>query len=120
MSNVDGMTGDDDLPLRIEADGVGQLGRVGDVPDDEVRRQADRQPAYRVAQPQCLGGMAGGAGQVASLTGRTVRIAMDKAVQHLDTALTWREEGCGPHGETGLLTADPAAWGDIWCRKRRI
>lgn len=27
--------------------------------------------------------------------------------------LTWRELGHGPNGETGLVTADPAAWGDV-------
>ncbi|MBV5262972.1 tRNA glutamyl-Q(34) synthetase GluQRS [Pinisolibacter aquiterrae] len=26
--------------------------------------------------------------------------------------LTWREAGAGPDGETGLVAADPAAWGD--------
>ncbi len=28
-------------------------------------------------------------------------------------ALTWTETGAGPHGETGTIAADPAAWGDV-------
>jgi glutamyl-Q tRNA(Asp) synthetase len=28
-------------------------------------------------------------------------------------ALTWAETGAGPHGETGLVRAQPAAWGDV-------
>jgi glutamyl-Q tRNA(Asp) synthetase len=27
--------------------------------------------------------------------------------------LTWAETGAGPDGETGAITADPAAWGDV-------
>ena len=27
--------------------------------------------------------------------------------------LTWNETGAGPNGETGTITADPAAWGDV-------
>jgi glutamyl-Q tRNA(Asp) synthetase len=27
--------------------------------------------------------------------------------------LTWVETGAGPNGETGTITADPAAWGDV-------
>ena len=27
--------------------------------------------------------------------------------------LTWSETGAGPNGETGTITADPAAWGDV-------
>jgi glutamyl-Q tRNA(Asp) synthetase len=28
-------------------------------------------------------------------------------------ALTWKETGAGPAGETGSIAADPAAWGDV-------
>ncbi len=28
-------------------------------------------------------------------------------------ALTWNETGAGPNGETGVVPADPAAWGDV-------
>ena len=28
-------------------------------------------------------------------------------------ATAWRETGSGPRGESGLIAADPAAWGDV-------
>lgn len=28
-------------------------------------------------------------------------------------ALSWTESGAGPNGETGIIQADPAAWGDV-------
>jgi glutamyl-Q tRNA(Asp) synthetase len=28
-------------------------------------------------------------------------------------ALTWHETGAAPSGETGIITVDPAAWGDV-------
>ena len=28
-------------------------------------------------------------------------------------SLAWREEGAGPQRETGVVPADPAAWGDV-------
>ena len=30
-----------------------------------------------------------------------------------ESNLTWSESGAGPHGETGLVRAHPAAWGDV-------
>ena len=27
--------------------------------------------------------------------------------------LTWAETGAGPNGETGIIAADPTAWGDV-------
>ncbi len=52
---------------------------------------------------------------------RTRRMASEPYALRLDMAaaiarvgsLTWRETGAGPGGETGLVAADPAAWGDI-------
>ena len=41
------------------------------------------------------------------------RLDMDKAIAELDAPLTWQETGAGPNGETGQITADPAAWGDV-------
>jgi len=35
-------------------------------------------------------------------------------------ALTWRETGAGPGGETGTVTADPAAWGDVVVARKEI
>ena len=31
----------------------------------------------------------------------------------MTSKLTWSESGAGPNGETGLVFADPAAWGDV-------
>jgi glutamyl-Q tRNA(Asp) synthetase len=33
-------------------------------------------------------------------------------------ALTWTETGSGPGGETGIIAADPAAWGDVILARR--
>lgn len=41
------------------------------------------------------------------------RLDIEKAIAELDAPLTWQETGGGPNGETGTITADPAAWGDV-------
>jgi glutamyl-Q tRNA(Asp) synthetase len=41
-----------------------------------------------------------------------VRLDMAAAVNQAGD-LIWRESGSGPAGETGSITADPAAWGDV-------
>ncbi|OBZ91981.1 glutamyl-Q tRNA(Asp) ligase [Pararhizobium polonicum] len=41
------------------------------------------------------------------------RLDMAKALAELNAPLTWQETGAGPNGETGTITADPAAWGDV-------
>ncbi len=41
------------------------------------------------------------------------RLDMAKALAELDAPLTWQETGAGPNGETGTITADPGAWGDV-------
>jgi glutamyl-Q tRNA(Asp) synthetase len=41
------------------------------------------------------------------------RLDMVKALAELKAPLTWRETGAGPDGETGMIAADPAAWGDV-------
>lgn len=41
------------------------------------------------------------------------RLDMEKAVAHLTEALRWRETGAGPQGETGMIAAHPARWGDV-------
>ena len=38
--------------------------------------------------------------------------AMALALQR-EASLTWSETGLGPEGETGTVSADPAAWGDV-------
>ena len=35
-------------------------------------------------------------------------------------ALSWRETGAGPHGESGTVPADPAAWGDVVLGRKEI
>jgi glutamyl-Q tRNA(Asp) synthetase len=34
--------------------------------------------------------------------------------------LTWQETGAGPAGETGLVKADPSAWGDVILARKEI
>lgn len=42
------------------------------------------------------------------------RLDMQRALGILgDAPLAWRETGAGPTGETGIICADPAAWGDV-------
>ncbi|WP_275784611.1 tRNA glutamyl-Q(34) synthetase GluQRS [Pararhizobium gei] len=42
-----------------------------------------------------------------------LRLDMGNAIAQLDAGLSWQETGAGPQGETGLIAADPAAWGDV-------
>ena len=42
-----------------------------------------------------------------------LRLDMAAAVARPGAPLTWTEHGEGPHGETGQVTADPQAWGDV-------
>ena len=41
-----------------------------------------------------------------------VRLDMAAAIQRIGP-LTWQETGAGPGGETGIVAANPAAWGDV-------
>lgn len=41
------------------------------------------------------------------------RLDMRKALAEIRGPLTWRETGAGPGGETGVITADASAWGDV-------
>lgn len=41
-----------------------------------------------------------------------LRLDMAAALARV-SSLTWREGGAGPAGETGIIAADPAAWGDV-------
>jgi glutamyl-Q tRNA(Asp) synthetase len=41
-----------------------------------------------------------------------LRLDMNAALARVDS-LDWAESGAGPHGETGTIAADPAAWGDV-------
>jgi len=49
-----------------------------------------------------------------------VRLAMTAAIGGLAAPLSWSETGSGPDGETGLLIADPRAWGDVILARKGI
>jgi glutamyl-Q tRNA(Asp) synthetase len=42
-----------------------------------------------------------------------LRLNLGAARARLSAPLSWREEGRGPDGETGVIAADPEAWGDV-------
>ena len=42
------------------------------------------------------------------------------SVHHGGAPLTWTETGAGPAGETGVIIADPAAWGDVILARRDV
>lgn len=48
------------------------------------------------------------------------RIDMDAALERLAAPLDWMEDGSGPDGETGIIAADPKAWGDFVIARRDI
>ncbi|MEX0954168.1 MAG: tRNA glutamyl-Q(34) synthetase GluQRS [Rhizobiaceae bacterium] len=41
------------------------------------------------------------------------RLDMNAAAAHVGQRLFWEETGEGPSGESGAVSADPAAWGDV-------
>lgn len=46
------------------------------------------------------------------------RLDMTAALRTVGRALHWHEAGAGPSGETGIVAADPAAWGDVILARR--
>ncbi|KGF69955.1 glutamyl-Q tRNA(Asp) ligase [Hoeflea sp. BAL378] len=48
------------------------------------------------------------------------RLDMRAALAGLGAPLSWEEAGAGPRGETGLIAADPAAWGDVVLARRDV
>lgn len=48
------------------------------------------------------------------------RLDMGAALARLRGPLDWREEGHGPAGETGIVVADAAAWGDVVLARRDV
>ncbi|MGZ8372683.1 MAG: tRNA glutamyl-Q(34) synthetase GluQRS [Rhodoplanes sp.] len=42
-----------------------------------------------------------------------LRLDMAAALAQAPLSLTWLETGCGPDGQTGIIPADPAVWGDV-------
>jgi len=48
-----------------------------------------------------------------------LRLAVDPAMARAG-ALTWSETGCGPHGQTGSITAAPQRWGDVVLARKEM
>jgi glutamyl-Q tRNA(Asp) synthetase len=48
-----------------------------------------------------------------------VRLDMQAALARAG-ALTWLETGAGPSGETGIVTADASAWGDVVLARKEV
>jgi glutamyl-Q tRNA(Asp) synthetase len=48
-----------------------------------------------------------------------LRLAMDAAVARAGV-LAWTENGSGPHGQTGLVTAAPQRWGDVILARKEM
>jgi glutamyl-Q tRNA(Asp) synthetase len=48
------------------------------------------------------------------------RLDMARALARVPQALSWQEDGRGPAGETGVVRADPAAWGDVILARREM
>ncbi|MHA1157145.1 MAG: tRNA glutamyl-Q(34) synthetase GluQRS [Alphaproteobacteria bacterium] len=52
-------------------------------------------------------------------TAHTWRMDMGAVMQHAPP-LSWMEDGAGPADETGQITADPRAWGDVVIARRDV
>ena len=48
------------------------------------------------------------------------RLDVDAAMARVGSPLAWEEAGQGPSGESGLVAADPRAWGDVVIARREI
>ncbi len=48
------------------------------------------------------------------------RLDIDAALAHASTPILWDEQGSGPTGESGRVTADPAAWGDVVIARKEV
>jgi glutamyl-Q tRNA(Asp) synthetase len=48
------------------------------------------------------------------------RLDVEEALARLSSPLSWDEDGSGPAGETGLVRAQPLAWGDVIIARREI
>jgi glutamyl-Q tRNA(Asp) synthetase len=46
------------------------------------------------------------------------RLDMERVLERVARPLSWREDGRGPAGETCIVPADPAAWGDVILARR--
>lgn len=48
------------------------------------------------------------------------RLDVEAALAHVGRALSWREQGVGPQGESGHIEACPAAWGDVVIARKEV
>jgi glutamyl-Q tRNA(Asp) synthetase len=48
------------------------------------------------------------------------RLDINAAIGRVGERLFWQESGEGPSGETGVVAADPAAWGDVVIARRDV
>lgn len=48
------------------------------------------------------------------------RLDIEAALAHVARPILWDEQGSGPAGETGCITADPAAWGDVVIARKEV
>lgn len=48
------------------------------------------------------------------------RLDMEAAIARIGERLFWEETGGGPSGEAGLVSADPAAWGDVVIARKDV
>lgn len=57
--------------------------------------------------------------RIEAKTPHALRVHMEKAMA-ITGPLSWQEEGAGNNGETGTITADPAAWGDFVVARKDV
>lgn len=48
------------------------------------------------------------------------RLDIDAAMERISGKLDWQDEGSGPEGETGLVSADPRIWGDFVIARKDV
>lgn len=48
------------------------------------------------------------------------RLDIDAAMERVSGKLDWQEQGAGPAGETGMVAADPRAWGDFVIARKDV
>jgi glutamyl-Q tRNA(Asp) synthetase len=48
------------------------------------------------------------------------RLNVEAATARIRGPLTWREDGAGPCGQTGIISAAPTAWGDVVIARKEV
>lgn len=48
------------------------------------------------------------------------RLDIDAAMERISGKLDWQDDGSGPEGETGLVSADPRIWGDFVIARKDV